>query len=123
MASQELVEFKQKQKYSCNPFQSHKKRQHKTLRVVTSRQVAMFPSKLKAGSKLCDICRKKIGLGLQPKRCEEASAATCKTESDSQESSALGQYVSDKEDNNLQCQEGEISVLNESEIIGRVTIG
>ncbi|CAF2180767.1 unnamed protein product [Rotaria magnacalcarata] len=68
--------------------------------------------------------------GLQPERCEEASAATCNTGSDSQESSAfssqessafssqessaLGQYVSDKEDNNLQCQEGEISVLNES---------
>ncbi|CAF2145756.1 unnamed protein product, partial [Rotaria magnacalcarata] len=122
MASQELVEFKQKQKYCCDPFQNHKKRQHKTLRVVTSRQVAMFPSKLKAGSKLCDICRKKIGLGLQPERYEEASAATCNTGSDSQESSALSsqecsalsQYVSDKEDNNLQCQEGEISVLNES---------
>ncbi|CAF2268586.1 unnamed protein product, partial [Rotaria magnacalcarata] len=47
---------------------------------------------------------------------QESSALSSQESSalSSQESSALGQYISDKEDNNLQCQEGEISVLNES---------
>ena len=56
----QVKELKKRQHYSYDPFQHYEKKQYKTLRVVTSRQVAIYPSKLTTGAKLCDTCRKRI---------------------------------------------------------------
>ena len=52
----QVKELKKRQHYLYDPFQHHEKKQYKTLRVVTSWQVAMYPLKLTAGAKLCDMC-------------------------------------------------------------------
>ena len=82
--------------------------------MVTSWQVAMYPSKLMAGANLCDTCRKRItGLLSEIGLCDEENSANCNTRSDSQGSSRSQDIWSDKGDKNYQCQE-EISIFNKS---------
>ena len=40
----QVKELKKRQHYCYDPFQHHEKKQYKTLRVVTGRQVAIYPS-------------------------------------------------------------------------------
>ena len=116
MAFQAQVKVLQKRQHYCyDPFQHHKKKQYKTLRVATSQQVAMYPSKLMAEAKLCDTCRKRItGLPSEIGLCDDKNSANCKTELDSQGSSRSQDICSDKGDENYQCQEVEISIFNKS---------
>ena len=108
----QVKELKKRQHYCYDPFQYHEKKQYKTLRVVTSRQVAIYPSKLIAGANLCDTCRKRItGLLSEIGLCDEENSANCNTRSDSQGSSRSQDICSDKGDKNYQCQE-EISIFN-----------
>ena len=108
----QVKELNKRQHYCYNPFQHHEKKQYKTLRVVTSQQVAIHPSKLTAGARLCDTCRKRI-TGLPSKiGCDEENCANCNTGSDSQGSSRPQDICSDKGDENNQCQEEEISIFN-----------
>ena len=84
-----------------------------TLRVVTSQQVDIYPSKLMAGAKLCDTCRKRItDLPSEIGLCDEENSANCNTGSDSQGSSRSQDICSDKGDENYLCQEEEISIFN-----------
>ena len=109
----QVKELKKRQHYCYDPFQHHEKKQCKTLRLVTSRQVAMYPSKLMAGAKLCDTCRKRItGLPSEIGLCDEENSANCNTGSDSQASSRSQDICSDKGDENYQCQEEGISIFN-----------
>ena len=111
----QVNELKKRQHYCYNPFQHHEKKQYKTLGVVTSRQVAIYPSKLMAGAKLCDSCRKRItGLPSEIGLCDEENSATCNTGSDSPGSSRSQDICNDKGDENYQCQEEEFSVFDKS---------
>ena len=116
LAFQAQVKDLMKRQHCCyDSFQHHEKKQYKTLRVVTSQQVAMYPSKLTTGAKFCDTCQKRItGLPSEIGLWDEENSANCNTGSDSEGSSRSQDICNNKGDENYQCQEEEISTFNKS---------
>ena len=58
--STENTESKNLQKYCCDPFKNHKRKNQKDIRFVSAYLVLKYPSKIQIGQKICTSCRKRL---------------------------------------------------------------